>query len=389
MDFKGIAWAGNIYQKFEAMCLDVEEVMVQDTIKYVENQVQKAGISVKKFYSEVMQDLIPSSCVEVAADEMSVYPYSHTDMNKNLKPSLSEHWGEFKNKATENKVIDDIDKWKKSRISGLEDVNLLSPLSSGFLVRNACSEVYSAKGKKLGVCKRRPVGIQRTSEKNNPQKISEPMTPVSAIKNTYVRSSTDLVSLEKCDSVEKVNTNTRILEPPVDSPASNTNLPADPLRQNEEESQCTYMNGGKVPQLGSNIPGNNFESGGEEVITSDEDNIDMEVIENVELVEPGVDSIKQVTTSKLEETCVLVEGNELHIVQQGTGKHKSYKKKIREAFSSKLRSRKRHEYDQCIPQAGLLGGTGSTEIVIPDLTLDFEKMKLPAQDFSESDWEFL
>lgn len=32
MDFKGITWAGNIYQKFEAMCLDVEEVMVQVNI---------------------------------------------------------------------------------------------------------------------------------------------------------------------------------------------------------------------------------------------------------------------------------------------------------------------------------------------------------------------
>lgn len=29
MDVKGIAWVGNIYQKFEAMCLEVEEAMCQ------------------------------------------------------------------------------------------------------------------------------------------------------------------------------------------------------------------------------------------------------------------------------------------------------------------------------------------------------------------------
>lgn len=29
MEFKGIAWAGNIYQKFEAMCLEVEEAMYE------------------------------------------------------------------------------------------------------------------------------------------------------------------------------------------------------------------------------------------------------------------------------------------------------------------------------------------------------------------------
>lgn len=33
----------------------------QDTIKYVENQVQTVGASVKKFYSDVMQDILPPS----------------------------------------------------------------------------------------------------------------------------------------------------------------------------------------------------------------------------------------------------------------------------------------------------------------------------------------
>lgn len=29
MDFKGVAWAGDIYEKFEAMCLEVEEIMYE------------------------------------------------------------------------------------------------------------------------------------------------------------------------------------------------------------------------------------------------------------------------------------------------------------------------------------------------------------------------
>lgn len=29
MDLKGLAWIGNLYEKFEAMCLEVEEVMYQ------------------------------------------------------------------------------------------------------------------------------------------------------------------------------------------------------------------------------------------------------------------------------------------------------------------------------------------------------------------------
>lgn len=29
MDMKGISWVGNVYQKFEAMCLEVEENIYQ------------------------------------------------------------------------------------------------------------------------------------------------------------------------------------------------------------------------------------------------------------------------------------------------------------------------------------------------------------------------
>ncbi|KAF8108721.1 hypothetical protein N665_0104s0045 [Sinapis alba] len=57
MDFKGITWVENVYQKFEAMCLEVEEIIVQDTAKYVENQVKAVGNSVKRFCSDVVQDL--------------------------------------------------------------------------------------------------------------------------------------------------------------------------------------------------------------------------------------------------------------------------------------------------------------------------------------------
>lgn len=35
MDFKGIKWVGNVYQKFEAMCLEVEEIIVQVNALFV------------------------------------------------------------------------------------------------------------------------------------------------------------------------------------------------------------------------------------------------------------------------------------------------------------------------------------------------------------------
>ncbi|OAY54803.1 uncharacterized protein LOC110611812 [Manihot esculenta] len=55
---KGIAWVGNIYQRIETMCHEVDNIVNQDTVQYVENQVHTMGQSMKKFYSDV-QGLIP------------------------------------------------------------------------------------------------------------------------------------------------------------------------------------------------------------------------------------------------------------------------------------------------------------------------------------------
>ncbi|KAL0710507.1 hypothetical protein Bca4012_017485 [Brassica carinata] len=62
MNFKGFAWVGNVYKKFEAMCLEVEELIVQ--VKCcIEGQVQTVGNSMKKFCSDVVQDLLPDDTV--------------------------------------------------------------------------------------------------------------------------------------------------------------------------------------------------------------------------------------------------------------------------------------------------------------------------------------
>ncbi|XP_059282991.1 uncharacterized protein LOC132036631 isoform X1 [Lycium ferocissimum] len=54
------SWVGSIYHKFEAVCLEVDEFVTKDTVKYVGDQVQTVGANMKKLYSGVVQDfLIP------------------------------------------------------------------------------------------------------------------------------------------------------------------------------------------------------------------------------------------------------------------------------------------------------------------------------------------
>lgn len=53
--------------------------------------MQTVGASVKRFYSDVMLDLHPQfniDPVKVAATDLSVNPYAHTEISKKLKASL-------------------------------------------------------------------------------------------------------------------------------------------------------------------------------------------------------------------------------------------------------------------------------------------------------------
>ncbi|KAG5224727.1 NADPH dehydrogenase [Salix suchowensis] len=96
MDLKGIAWAGDVYLKFEARLLEVEEIMYeaaefkwpvravkfppklqllrcccfgQEVVKYVENRMQTVSNNVRKFYSDVMQDFPVDSGADVGMEE--------------------------------------------------------------------------------------------------------------------------------------------------------------------------------------------------------------------------------------------------------------------------------------------------------------------------------
>ncbi|KAE9620788.1 hypothetical protein Lalb_Chr01g0006751 [Lupinus albus] len=59
LKFNHINWVGNICQKFEAVCQEVDNVVSKNAVKYLESQVQNVGGSVQKIYSGVVQDVLP------------------------------------------------------------------------------------------------------------------------------------------------------------------------------------------------------------------------------------------------------------------------------------------------------------------------------------------
>lgn len=81
MDLKSICWVSDMYQRFESLCVEAEETVYQDTVKYVEDQMRTVGESVKKFYSDVMEDLLPPSSLERVKEENSTLTVvRHTDV---------------------------------------------------------------------------------------------------------------------------------------------------------------------------------------------------------------------------------------------------------------------------------------------------------------------
>lgn len=102
MDFKyeGIAWVADIRQKFETLCLDVDDVMHEheETFKYVENQLQTVGANIenqlqtmgtniKQFCSEFVQDVLPAFSPDPTE---GATPESAAQQNKNTDPTALE-----------------------------------------------------------------------------------------------------------------------------------------------------------------------------------------------------------------------------------------------------------------------------------------------------------
>lgn len=317
MDFKGIDWAGNIHEKFEAMYCEVEETIHQDTMNYVENQLQKVVVSVMKFYGEVLEDLLtPSSCIRPVRG--AAKPSTQTDINKKPKSIISDMHGELKNKADVGEDICDSTA-EDSRLSVRSDAKHLSTMSPRVLVGNTESGECSKKSKAAGVS-RHSIGIKRT----HPPKMSRAMSSLSGdkivcgVRSNFLVSSDDLNVTKSSelfvrhDTGEAVTENKCISDASVESCNSDQIQSTESVKQEKNDSECTCP----APDKDSSAESPRQDNG------ATNDSFDIEVIET-----------EDVEKSKMEH----------HFVSQGTKKHKSYKKKIYDMLSLKLRSTRKQD----------------------------------------------
>lgn len=393
MDLKGLAWIGNIYEKFEAMCLEMEEVMYQDTVKYVENQVQTVGAGVKRFYSEVMQDVNPESQVDpvkVSAGNSSLNPYTHLE----LKRKTSAKKDAFENSerlADDYKVISGINRtgvYKRpiARKRGHSSVNNMSPVHG---------TVAPIRGNVTSM----PILCQR---KGSHEAVSR------SLDVTLSTAAIERISGEGKEKMcnKALETNLPQSGASVDSPIAEPKLSMLSTVKKEADSELSSSNCFATENSASSctsceaeqaIKGDGGSSRPVEdgTMMSHKERLDgcrTDAAKNNDVPDQEVEIIENNNESALAETCVLVEEDMLlHYIHQGNVKHKSYKKKLREVFLTKKRST-RKEYEMLAAQfRDEISNQKSAETqrsVMCEIK-DSNTAEVHQRDCPESEWEIL
>ncbi|CAH9099182.1 unnamed protein product [Cuscuta epithymum] len=375
MDVKRISWVGNVYQKFEAMCLEIEDVVYKDTIDYVENQVQTVGQSVKKFCSEMMHDLHPESGTDpvtvAAAADFSVNPYAYLEIEKKGKKEKKEKRENYRRK----------------------DVNTTDD-----------AQVIKGRSKPDGLYKRRSVGIRKTEGNHFPLMVPSPVAGESWERNSRNSSVCELRERveDTCDHIEDTNVNRTCFS--IENVVSDEALLDGSAGQRQEDPECTTTFDGSSSRSSGTEQAHMTtcpisRTGGANTINCGSaersDKHDGDAVEAFNVLDQEAEEIEQeaeVADQDMEETCVWVEGDGLHI-PHGPVKPKSYKKKIREAFSSKARLTMK-EYQKLAAKyeeqaAERVDGGENAPPVLVRMKASADVLPSASSDFPDSEWELL
>ncbi|KAH7544050.1 hypothetical protein ACOSQ2_031267 [Xanthoceras sorbifolium] len=190
LKLKNIAWVGkNISQKFETICQEVENIVCQDTVKYVESQVQAVGESAKKFYSDVVQDFVPPS-VDPVKHEAQEVVLKNASIGTYIKSMIGFEGNSVDtvNKQSHEK-LDAVDPIKNQVVHAFNRLDLVNQLTAPISVdsdEGAESDLFSGQVDDVLTYKILDVGVEENANKEK-SSTSEVM---------------ELISLDKKDSIE-------------------------------------------------------------------------------------------------------------------------------------------------------------------------------------------
>lgn len=399
---KGISWVGNVYQKFETMCLEVEDVVCQETAKYVETQVKTVGSSVKKFYSEVLQDLLPPS---PRSEESGFSLEQNAVFGTNVKPDiLIEEESGNKDSDKGQEQIHEVENGKTSMMVSdnnpintrlhpieLSDVTTSPGIKSQISLHgrvqkeNHLLPSLSFNSDKAGDLRShvvQPDNDEICGKFNSPTEtdFTDPPLPdvleldSAAGKGTSGASSPRNILIDRniISSTSHKTIGTTFTERVFDSvcAAHSSSSFLSSLVLPVEAHECKAVENGLSA---FNVTSN--ESNEKSVYSSGMD-------ECKEIVE--LESVNMFETAKLEESCIVVDSKEIPFLTPRASKHRSYKKKIRDALAARARSAHKQEYEQLAIRHEDANNQPKTN----SSSLSLLSRNLESRD-DESEWELL
>lgn len=235
------------------------------------------GASVKRFYSDVMQDLLPPSCTDpmkVVDTDLSLKAYADVEIHKKSKSGNKE---DTKLVTEVHKEISGVGTDRKSSFKGLDNLSDVPPKFYGGSVKGQCTELYSEKNKAREMHRRSSVGIKRISKRDN-YASSEKSSSKNPLPKDSIRASSDnhevisdeivmlsslaSVEIKGCDSSEEgekhdniMDTNVSVPDAKIESPVSDLNLSEDSSGKKGTSLRRISSSGG-LPgdSLGHNFP---------------------------------------------------------------------------------------------------------------------------------------
>lgn len=407
MDFRGASWVGDIYQKFEAMCLEVEETICEDAVKFVESQVHNVGSNMKKFYADVLQDLASQdSTAPVKLPVPDLTPDSHSDakIDENKKTRDKEDSDKVVNIFTNDLKV--IDREDGDQVSSLDEhvkqgVNSCSrgSIKGSFSMQVTKGEqhkdttVCCKKVPKKDCCRKTTSNNQVLENQDEASLVSEIIHEPATTDHMVLASPQASVEVVGWgwDSREEENETGSCEGIAVDDFTVHGQLSTGvlSLRTIGEGLAQDYIEMDSSVQLNAIGGSKTCQSTGELAALSDSGNENVtEHNENADLKVDATDEYE----IKLEETCVFVNDNNVSFASYKDGKPWSYKKKMIEAFSLKKKLSRRQEYKKLVTQyetANMSSSQKCVDTVTHTISPESNTAELQTREFCESDWELL
>ncbi|WCJ32244.1 hypothetical protein M5689_013682 [Euphorbia peplus] len=414
LKFKGMTWVGNIYQRLEIICHEVDNIVNQDAVKYVENQVQLVGESMKKVCSDVVQIVEPVRCeaqavalkgnAVVGTYIKSIIGREREQDRGHVVPTRQPYLEptDFASTNVFDEVKIEYHKTVPTPWESHQGTELDLEGTIGVVSTNEKCSAPEALDLTASLETDSTNSLQSHELINNDNENSHVSLHGDSSSASVNGKEDSLPSQEVVESYGDVGNEDSYASDYSGSSVSSASPPSLSSNKEEEGTELTFSNSVLPVELTDTFislpsPIDSYNNGEAKTGLSFSDSvISLESTEcsscSTYVVDFGADSqmetIDLLDNLKLEESCVIVDNTMLYDVARRIQRHRSYKKKIQDAFSTRKRVSK--EYEQLTIWYGELDTESSQDINEPPSNpVVLDPPDIEEQNSLDSEWELL